>query len=815
MVSADDGVNMLDYKDVVLYKNLVEQARDIILLISTDGKIVEANQAAVNAYGYSLNELRGMCIYDLRSPDTLSQVDDQIRMAQQKGILFRTFHVRRNGEQFPVEVNSQQVQLPEGEALLSIVRDITEAAALETLLRKSEEKYSVLNEELTAAYEELLASEEELRQQFDELLAREEIISRQNVILTSLHDTAVGLMHKIELDDLLAMIVSSATQLAGTPNGFLSLVDEAAGVFERKAAVGTCTQDITKRIKVTEGLLGRVYRTGKIAIVNDYNTWEHRLRHPFFDEVHYFVIIPLRRGSKVIGALGLAFAEQDKGLAEYEVALLQRFSDLAAIALDNATLVRSCKNELQERRQAEEALKISQSSNQALINAIPDPMFIIKHDGTFVDYKAGKEQLLMPPDCFLGRTVFELFPAETAAKMLQSIELVLANGDIQNFEYQLTVHGKVEHYEVRIIVSGEDEVLAINRNITDRKRMEERLEFLSLHDALTKVYNRAFFEDQMKRIQRLEDGSAGIIICDVDGLKMVNDTLGHMMGDQILQAVAGILASCCSSNDLIARIGGDEFAILLPGNSVKQIASCCQRVREKIDSYNAQNPTVPISLSMGFSACPEPPVDMDALLKQADDSMNREKLHRQKSTRSAIVKALVKALEARDYITEGHGDRLQDLIEAFADIVELPETSIADLRLLARFHDIGKVGIPDSILFKPSRLTEEEWVVMRQHCEIGYRIAVSAPDLVPIADWILKHQEWWNGQGYPLGLKGEAIPIECRMLSIVDAFDAMTSDRPYRQAMSKEDAIAELYRCAGRQFDPNLVDKFGILVQTF
>ncbi|MDF2874228.1 MAG: diguanylate cyclase domain protein [Sporomusa sp.] len=815
MVPSDDNVNMWDCKDVVLYRNLIKQARHIILVISTDGKIIETNQAAVNAYGYSMNELRSMNIYELRSPDTLSQVDDQIEMAQQTGIVFRTFHIRRNGERFPVEVNSQQVRLPEGEAVFSIIRDITGAVVLETVLRESEEKYSVLNEELTAAYEELLASEEELRQQFDELLAREVIISRQNVILTSLHDIAVGLMHQVDLDDVLAMIVASATQLIGTPDGFISLVDEAAGVFDRKVAVGTFTQDVTKRVKVTEGLLGRVYSTGKIAIAKDYNTWEHRLQHPAFDETHYFVIIPLRRGIKVIGAFGLAFSERGRSLAEHEVVLLQRFGDLAAIALDNATLVSSYKKELQERWQAEEALRTSQASNQALINAIPDPMFIIKRDGTFIDYKAGREPLLISQDWFLGKTIFDVFPAEIAAKMLQSVELVLASGDIQNFEYQLTVHGQVEQYEVRIIGSSEDEALVINRNITDRKRLEERLEFLSLHDALTKVYNRPFFEEQMKRIQLLDEGAAGIIICDVDGLKMVNDTLGHTMGDNILQVVAGILTSCCSSSELIARIGGDEFAILLHGPSVKGITNCCQRIQERIDFYNAQNPTVPISLSMGVAVCGQPPLDIDSLLKQADDSMYREKLHRQKSTRSAIVKALMKALEARDYITEGHGDRLQDLIEAFAVVVELPETSIADLRLFARFHDIGKVGIPDSILFKPDRLTAEEWVVMRQHCEIGYRIAVSAPDLVPIADWILKHQEWWNGQGYPLGLAGEDIPIECRMLSIVDAYDAMTSDRPYRKAMSKEEAITELFSCAGRQFDPDLVAKFGVIIQTF
>ncbi len=813
MMPTDDNVNMWDYKDVVLYRSLIKQARHIILVVNINGNIMEANQAAANAYGYSINELQMMNIYELRSPDTIFLIRDQMEVARANGIVFRTFHVRRNGTRFPVEVNSQLVQLPEGQAVFSIIRDITEAVMLETVLQENEKKCSVMNKEITAAYEELVASQEELRYQFDELLAKEIIISRQNVILTSLNDIAVGLMHKIDLDDVLEMIVESATRLIGTHDGFISLVDEEEGVFDRKAAVGAFAADATRRIKVTEGLLGRVYRTGKLAIARDYNTWEHRLQHPVFDQTHYFVIIPLRRGIKVIGAFGLAFSEKGRSLAEHEVALLQRFGDLAAIALDNATLVSSYKQELKERRQAEEALRASQASNQALINAIPDPLFMIKQDGTVVDYKAGKEQLFMPPNWFIGKTVFEIFPAEIAAKILQNTELVLAGGDIQNFEYQLTVQGQAEYYEVRIVSSSEDEVLAINRNITARKRMAEQLEFLSLHDALTKVYNRAFFEEQIKRIQLVNDGAAGIIMCDVDGLKMINDTLGHMAGDHILQVVAGILTNCCRAGDLIARIGGDEFAILLHSNSVKGIVSCSQQIRERIDVYNSQSPTVPISLSMGLAVCAQPPLDIHTLLKQADDSMYREKLHHHNSTRSAIVKALMKALEARDYITEGHGDRLQDLIEAFAGTVELPVASVADLRLFARFHDIGKVGTPDSILFKAGNLTAEEWVNMRQHCEIGYRIAVSAPDLVPIADWILKHHEWWDGHGYPLGLAGEAIPIECRMLSIVDAYDAMTSDRPYRKAMCKEAALAELRRCAGKQFDPDLVSKFCILVE--
>jgi HD-GYP domain-containing protein (c-di-GMP phosphodiesterase class II) len=168
----------------------------------------------------------------------------------------------------------------------------------------------------------------------------------------------------------------------------------------------------------------------------------------------------------------------------------------------------------------------------------------------------------------------------------------------------------------------------------------------------------------------------------------------------------------------------------------------------------------------------------------------------------------MKMLEMRDFVTEGHAERVEELVTNLSRTLGLTEKKIGDIRLLAKFHDIGKVGIPDQILFKPAMLTLEERKEMNRHCEIGYRIARSATDLLPIADWILKHHERWDGTGYPLGLSGEVIPLECRILAIVDSYDAMTNDRPYRKAMSSEMAIAELACYAGTQFDPRLVKNF-------
>jgi HD-GYP domain-containing protein (c-di-GMP phosphodiesterase class II) len=149
-----------------------------------------------------------------------------------------------------------------------------------------------------------------------------------------------------------------------------------------------------------------------------------------------------------------------------------------------------------------------------------------------------------------------------------------------------------------------------------------------------------------------------------------------------------------------------------------------------------------------------------------------------------------------------------------AALIGLPESTTADLSLFAKFHDIGKVGISDAILLKKGLFTSEEWTEMKRHCEIGYRIALSAPDLVPIADWILRHHEWWDGQGYPLGIQGEEIPVECRLLAIADAYEALTSDRPYRRALSHREAVAELRRHAGTQFDPHLLEKFLKMLET-
>ncbi|WP_425059516.1 hypothetical protein SCACP_01080 [Sporomusa carbonis] len=357
---------------------------------------------------------------------------------------------------------------------------------------------------------------------------------------------------------------------------------------------------------------------------------------------------------------------------------------------------------------------------------------------------------------------------------------------------------------------------ALQQELTDRRQMEKKLINLSFNDALTGLYNRTFFKQEMSRLEVSGQTPVGIILCDVDGLKLINDTLGHEQGDLLLNTAAKIIKGSVRAGDIVARIGGDEFAVLLPQTGVTLVESVCGHIRTAVDAYNAAHLELPLSMSIGFAvgaAGTAETMNMIEIFRQADDNMYRVKLHRSRSTRSAMVKALVKALEVRDFITEGHGDRMQELATNLALALNLSERRVSDIRLLAQFHDIGKVGIPDRILFKQGQLTPEEHVAMQRHADIGYRIAQSVSDLIPIADFILKHHEWWNGNGYPLGLKGEEIPLECRILAIVDAYDALTSNRPYRTAMSPELAVAELRKQAGSQFDPELVDIFCKIIE--
>jgi diguanylate cyclase (GGDEF)-like protein len=329
---------------------------------------------------------------------------------------------------------------------------------------------------------------------------------------------------------------------------------------------------------------------------------------------------------------------------------------------------------------------------------------------------------------------------------------------------------------------------------------------MSFHDYLTGLYNRAYFEEELNRLSVQRNLPLSIVLGDVNGLKMMNDTYGHEKGDELLIKVAGILKQCFRKSDIISRWGGDEFIILLPLTDCIRAEEIVRRVEQACRQFSSED--MPISIALGISTKVKEDENIVEVLKAAEDKMYRNKTTDEKRMHRSMIFSLEKSLDKKDYETEEHIERMGDLALLLGKDLNLPEDKLNDLAMLAALHDIGKIAVADSIILKPGKLTPEEWELVKKHPEIGYRIVKSSTDLAAIADAILTHHENWDGSGYPEGLKGEEIPLVSRIISIVDSYDAMTNDRPYRKAFAKEQAIAEIRRCSGTKYDPKLVEVF-------
>ena len=347
----------------------------------------------------------------------------------------------------------------------------------------------------------------------------------------------------------------------------------------------------------------------------------------------------------------------------------------------------------------------------------------------------------------------------------------------------------------------------------ERKSSEEKIKHLSFHDSLTGLYNRAYFEEELERYNFPRYYPLSIVMLDVNGLKVINDTFGHSEGDRLLQHLSQVLTSVSRQGDILARIGGDEFAILLPSTTPEQTHSFCERIKKVCQQDKIKPIYLRLNISLGHTTQEGEYKDINSLLKEADRNMYQDKLFNGKSREKHFLEAFRIILAERDPHTHLHAQKLQELTLSLGKRVGLTEYQLGNLKLLALLHDIGKIGIPDSILFKTYILTPSEWEKMRKHSRIGYRMAKNIPDFAPIAQEILYHHERWDGTGYPDGLKGEKIPLLSRIISIVDAYDVMQSRRPYKGPISKTEALKEIKRCAGTQFDPQLVEIFLKIVK--
>jgi diguanylate cyclase (GGDEF)-like protein len=353
---------------------------------------------------------------------------------------------------------------------------------------------------------------------------------------------------------------------------------------------------------------------------------------------------------------------------------------------------------------------------------------------------------------------------------------------------------------------------------------------LALTDPLTNLGNHRHFHERLQReLQAAEEKGEPLSLClvDIDDFKRINDRFGHPAGDGVL----GLVGKRLRQGGEAFRLGGDEFAVLLPGLNGQHAFAAAASIVDRIAVLDLDH-IDSITVSAGLATYPVQGVGRDELIRLADSALYWAKEHGKNQVRAyrpdvvelaelrrlasgpdraaryRAAASLAKAVDARDAYTGSHSERVGELAARIAVRMNADPAQVELIRLAGSLHDLGKLAIPEEILRKPAPLTEAERLVLERHPQIGFRMLESL-GVDPVADWVLHHHERWDGAGYPDGVYGEQIPLGARIIFVADAYDAMTTDRVYRPRLSEEEAVSELQRCAGTQFDPEVVAAFA------
>ncbi len=476
------------------------------------------------------------------------------------------------------------------------------------------------------------------------------------------------------------------------------------------------------------------------------------------------------------------------------------------------------KNKTAELNTTNEALRKEKEQFKTTLLSVGDGIISTDAHGKVLILNPIAEQLTgWTQEEAVGRSieeVFHIFNEFTRERCENPVQKVLENDDIIELANHTMLISKdgIERPIEDSAAPIKDEkgnitgVVLVFRDFTEKKKNQDEIKYLSFHDHLTGLYNRRFFEAEMERLDTQKNLPFTIIMGDVNGLKLINDSFGHSVGDELLNKTAKALKENFRADDIIARVGGDEYAILITKTDGSDAQKLINRTVESLKKEKVRD--LDVSISFGWATKTDVLQTIDSLTKKAEDYMYNNKLFEGPSARGRVIDSIVAAINAKSPREQAHSKRVSELCIAIGEELKLEEGEIKRLKVFGLLHDIGKIAIADDILNKPDGLTDKEYNEIKRHPEIGFRILSTANDMSELANYVLLHHERWDGKGYPRGLVGDSIPLPSRICAIADAYDAMTSDRSYRPATTNEFAVEELQKNSGTQFDPELVDIF-------
>ncbi len=732
----------------------------VAIIIYQDGRFVWCNEEAERITGYTQEELLSRSVDSIVHPDFQERVRRNV-VLRQEGKEAETQYeikiVRKNGEERWILVRGATIRYQERYAGLAVCLDITPE-------KEREARLLHLNSVLKAVrnVNQLITREkdrERLVRGVCEELVRGCGYTGACVILFSKPPLKVALGFPPE--NFEAFSASCDPNMA-----FAELQQAPLKKVQRISPEDPCTEPLTHLLRPGEGLF----------------------------------VAPLEWGETfygfIVASLPLPFLKDE----EEEMLFLELSQDLS-FALHSIDLERI-------REEAQKALEASEEKFRTLAESLPVAVLIRTKSGWTYANPFFEALTGYSPQEFLEGDLWQDMSPE-GASIVAEWEKALGLTPFER-EFSLRTRGGQKKWILARFtptrLQDEDALLVLLLDLTERKLAEERIRYLTFHDVLTGLYNRTFFEQEMVRLDTPENLPLSVIMGDLNGLKLVNDTFGHAMGDELLRKAAQILEETCKNRGIVARLGGDEFVVLLPRTTSEEVQDLGERIREEFQKTSVES--IPLSISLGYGTKTHSEQPLDEVLRIAENWMYQRKLTESTSFHSQVLQAFRASLRAVTQETEEHSQRIRELALRLGKALGLSQRELDELSLLAEFHDIGKIAIPQSILEKPGALDDEEWAIVKKHPEVGFRITQSIWELSSIANYILFHHERFDGTGYPRGLKGEDIPLLSRIIAICDAYDVMVTGRPYRKARTKGEAVAELRRCSGTQFDPHIVEVF-------
>ncbi len=473
--------------------------------------------------------------------------------------------------------------------------------------------------------------------------------------------------------------------------------------------------------------------------------------------------------------------------------------------------------DITEQKQSEEALVEANERLSTLIHASPLAVISLDSRGRVTSWSSAAENLFgWTEQEVLGQelpmlpageqeTFYKLYEEVMLGRSFTELEVCYRRKDGTPVEISLSTA------PLRNKIGDVTGIMLIALDITERRQAEEKIRYLSFHDKVTGLYNRAYFEEELNRLDTPRQLPLSMIIADVNGLKLVNDAFGHQDGDRLLVEAARIIKESSRKEDIVCRWGGDEFAVLLPRTFAGDVEKIITRIKTACNK--CQPDPIELSIALGSATKTSPEMNMHDVIKKAETEMYNQKILEAREFRAQVISSLLKSLGKKSYENEEHTWRMQALAVNLGDTMGLDDTLMDDLVLAVSLHDIGKLAISERILLKPGPLAPDEWEIIKEHPEKGYHITLASGELARVARIILSHHEHWDGSGYPQCLAGEEIPLLSRLISIIDAYDVMTHSQVYKQPISPREALKEIERCSGSQFDPCIAGVFIQMMQ--